>query len=330
MKKIQVALLGLGTVGKGIYYNLKSHQKRIEDKFGISIEIATIVVKHPEKHQNFEDHSLITSDFRVVLDNPNISVIFEAINDREPAFTYLKKSIQAGKHVITANKEMFAHHGKELVKLAEMYRVHVGFEATTAGGIPIIQTIKQLLQVNRITKLTAILNGTTNYILTEMRENQLSFQKALEQAQQLGYAEADPTNDVEGYDAFYKLMILSQLLYNQQPDWNAVIRKGITEVTIEDIATHDLQNERFKHIATIEISNDHIIARVEPQVVPTSHPLYSIEGVNNAILLEGDIVGSITLSGPGAGSFPTASAMIEDLAIILRSELKWGSKPILI
>ncbi|WP_047980577.1 homoserine dehydrogenase [Ornithinibacillus contaminans] len=318
MKKIQVALLGLGTVGKGVYQNLTVHRKRIEEKLGISIDIAVIVVKHPEKHQAFEANALITSDFQTVLDNPSIDIVLEAIVGKEPAFTYLSQSIQAGKHVITANKEMFAHHGKQLLALANANKVEIGFEATTAGGIPIIQTLNQLFQVNGITKLTGILNGTSNYVLTEMRLRQLTFEQALHQAQQLGYAEADPSNDIDGHDAFYKLMILSQVMFNTQPEWSQVERTGISSVTLNQVVRHQAKQERIKLLATVEMINGAPQAKVAPEVLTADHPLYTIDGAYNGIFLEGDIVGTLTLSGLGAGAHPTASAMLEDLAIILR------------
>ncbi|WP_033445704.1 homoserine dehydrogenase [Ornithinibacillus scapharcae] len=328
MKTIRVALLGLGTVGKGVYHHLTTNRKRIEKEFGITIDIATIIVKHPEKHHSFERKELISNDFQTILDNPDIDVVIEAIIGREPAFSYLTKSIQAEKHIITANKEMFAFHGKELLHLANAYNVQVGFEATTAGGIPIIHTIKRLFQYNQISKLTAILNGTSNYILSEMRNNKLSFEEALQQAQQLGYAEANPTNDIEGYDSFYKLMILSLLLYQEQPNWDYVKRKGISTITSKDIANHTANRERIKLLAVLEKQNDNISARVEPLAIPESHPLYGVEGVQNAVILEGSIVGEIMLSGPGAGASPTASAILEDLTFILRTGLSTHISPI--
>lgn len=328
MKTIQVALLGLGTVGKGVYHHLTTNRQRIEKELGITIEIAAIIVKHPEKHQSFEQKALITNDFQTVLDNPSIDVVIEAIIGKEPAFSYLSKSIQANKHIITANKEMFAFHGQELLQLAHDHHVQVGFEATTAGGIPIIHTIKRLFQYNQINKLTAILNGTSNYILTEMRTNQLSFSEALQQAQRLGYAEADPTNDIEGYDSFYKLMILSLLLYQQQPSWHLVKRKGISTITRDDIAKHQAENERIKLLAILEKENDEIYARVEPIAIPDTHPLYNVEGVENAIILEGSVVGEVMLAGPGAGASPTASAILEDLTFILQTGLSIPANPI--
>ncbi|GIO26768.1 homoserine dehydrogenase [Ornithinibacillus bavariensis] len=319
MEKIQVALLGLGTVGKGVYRTLQKLNKRIEEKLGVSIEVTTILVKHPEKHRNFEGNHLITTDFQHILDNPEIKLVLEAIVGVEPAYSYLAKSIKAKKHVITANKAMFAHHGKELLALAEDYHVQVGFEATTAGGIPIIQTIRKLLHVNQIRQVTAILNGTSNYILTEMREKKIPFKQALYQAQQLGYAELDPTNDIEGFDAFFKLMILSELIFHEQPAWSNVDRIGIKDITLRELLEQQECGKRIKHLASLQLIDEQIRASIIPVSIPATHPLYSIEGVDNGIVLETDLVGRIILAGPGAGAFPTASAMLEDLAIILRS-----------
>lgn len=328
-KKIKIALLGFGTVGKGIYYSLKKHPERISNTIGYEIEVISIVVKHLEKHQDFEDNKLITTDFQTVIQNPEIDVVLEAIVGKEPAFSYLSQSIKAGKHIITANKEMFAHHGEELLELSQKHDVNIGFEATTAGGIPVINTIGKLFQFNEIKKITAILNGTSNYILTQMRVQKLPFNIALKHAQELGYAEADPTNDIEGYDSFYKLMILSQLIYGKKPDWSSVNREGIVNITAKEIEDYNLENKRIKHIASLEVQDGTITASVNPVVISSEHPLYYIEGVENAVAIEGDVVGQITLSGPGAGAFPTASAMLEDLCLILQSERNTTITPIL-
>ncbi|MEC5424385.1 homoserine dehydrogenase [Virgibacillus sp. C22-A2] len=314
MKAINVALLGLGTVGKGVYQTINTHQERLRDITGCSVHVSTFLIEHPEKHATVNGTTV--TDIRTITENPDIDIVFEAIVGKEPAFSYLKKCIQAGKHVITANKEMFAVHGKELRELARQHHVSIGYDATTAGGIPIIQMIQHVLQANNVLKVQAILNGTTNYILTEMRDQNAAFEDALQQAQQLGYAEADPTNDVEGFDAFYKLMILSELIYNEQPNWNDVKRIGITSISEKDIAENQLTNKRIKHIASIWKEDGRILAKVEPVSLPRDHPLYAIEGVDNAINIETDILGELTLKGPGAGALPTASAMIEDFCLI--------------
>lgn len=317
--KIQIGLLGFGTVGKGVYQTVKTHQDHLTKIFGKPVEISAIVVKGLNKHNNHPNEEIFTTDFQQVLNDPNIDVIFEAIVGVEPAATYLKKALQAGKHIITANKEMFAHHGKALKELAEKQNLTVGFEATTGGGIPIIQTLTQLLQVNRVHKVSAILNGTSNYILTEMRTNGLSFNKALKQAQKLGFAEADPTNDVEGWDSFYKLMILSELIFGKQPDWKTAKPTGIVNITSEQINSLEQNNKRLKLLSTLQLNDDKLYASVEPVVVCETHPLFAVEGVENAIALETDLLGAVTLKGPGAGALPTASAMIEDLCINLKS-----------
>jgi homoserine dehydrogenase len=214
---------------------------------------------------------------------------------------------------------MFAHHGKELLELAESHKVSVGFEATVAGGIPVIQTLRQLLNVNRIRHIQGILNGTSNFILTEMREKKQSFAAALKLAQENGFAEADPTNDVEGFDAFYKTMILSRIAFGEEPNWKNVVREGITSITSELIDTAEKLGLRFKHIASITKIGSQINAAVKPALVGKSHPFYSVEGVENAVNVQSDIVGSITLQGPGAGMYPTASAVIEDLVHVCQN-----------
>lgn len=322
LKTIHVALLGLGTVGNGLYQTIHSHQSRLQELTGANVHISTIVIEHPDRHNQINKNITVTTDINAVLDDPDIEVVFEAIVGKEPAFSYLKRCIKASKHVITANKEMFATYGKELNVLAEQYQVSVGFDATTAGGIPIIRTIQQLIQVNKVNKLQAILNGTSNYILTEMREQNAAFAVALEQAQNLGYAEADPTNDIEGFDAFYKLMILSELIFDEQPVWEEVDRIGITNVTSGQMKKSQIKGEKIKHIATIHKSAGKVQAIIEPVSISKDHPLYGIDGVDNAINLEADIVGQLTLAGPGAGALPTASAMIEDFCTIFSQRVK--------
>ncbi|MFL6559099.1 MAG: homoserine dehydrogenase, partial [Bacillus sp. (in: firmicutes)] len=250
---------------------------------------------------------------------PQLDVVVEAIVNKEPTFTFLKQAIQRGCHIITANKEMFAHHGNELLELAEIHNVSVGFEATVAGGIPVIQTLRELLKINRVQRIQGILNGTSNFILTEMREKQHSFAAALSLAQAKGYAETDPTNDVEGFDAFYKTMILSRIAFGEEPNWHDVEREGITSITSELIEATEKLGLRFKHIASITKAGNQISATVKPALVTKSHPFYPIEGVENAVNVQSDIVGSITLQGPGAGMFPTASAVVEDLVYVCQN-----------
>jgi len=215
---------------------------------------------------------------------------------------------------------MFSRHGRELIELAAKQKVSIGFEATVAGGVPIIQTLQQLLKVNNVYEIQGILNGTSNFILTEMREKKKSFIEALKIAQQKGYAEANPSNDINGCDAYFKLMVLSEIAFGEQPKQKSVKINGITDITIEQIELANKLGLHFKHIASIKREGDCLQASVITTLVSKSHPFYHVEGVENAVQVKTDLVGGITLQGPGAGMFPTASAMIEDLVQVLQRQ----------
>lgn len=305
--------MGYGTVGKGVFEIINSNQERLFALLGKKVKVVAILVKHIDKHSPLEKEVLLTNNFEDIIGLPKLDVIIEATVGVEPSFSYIKKALNKRCHVITANKEMFAYYGQQIIEIAKNNRTTVGYEATVAGGIPIIQTLNKLLNINQVEKIEGILNGTTNFILTKMREEGVSFEEALSLAQKLGFAEADPTNDVEGFDAFYKMMILSQVCFGRQPEWKSVDRKGISSVTPEQIKQHDFTNLRIKHIASITKTSQGIKATLEPIVVPPSHPFYNVEGVENAVSIQANIVGNISLSGPGAGMYPTASAIVEDL-----------------
>ena len=322
MSVVNVAILGFGTVGEGVYKTIQSHQEELTAILGSKVEVAAVLVRNKQKDRKISENILVTDDFDEIIRLPRLDVVIEAIVGNEPSFTYLKKAIQRGCHIITANKQMFAHYGKELMELADEYHVSVGFEATVAGGVPIIQTLRHLLKVNRVQSVQGILNGTSNFILTEMREKQQSFAEALKLAQQKGFAEADPTNDIEGIDAFYKLMILSKIAFGKEPDWKSVELQGINGITSESIAAAEKSGLRFKHIASLSQKGDKIIGSVKPVLIGKSHPFYNVEGVENAVNVQSDIVGSITLQGPGAGMFPTASAIIEDLVYVAQKQAR--------
>ncbi|WP_226536623.1 homoserine dehydrogenase [Fictibacillus halophilus] len=319
MAPIKAALLGFGTVGQGVYDALKTHREQLKTVLGEEVIIEAILVKDGAKKRDVDEHILVTTDFEEVLNIPDLQIVFEAIVGEEPGFTYLSKAIEKGCRVITANKVMFAKHGKTLLKKAEEAGVSVGYEATTAGGTPIIRSISQLLQVNDILSVEAILNGTSNYILTNMREKGLTFEEVLKKAQELGYAEADPVNDVEGFDAFYKLMILSELSFGSSPNWDEVERKGITEVSSEQIEVFSRWGYKVKHLARIRSDRGSFTASVKPVLVDAEHPLYGVEDVQNAIMVETSLAGKVTVQGAGAGKLPTASAMVEDLTYVLQS-----------
>jgi homoserine dehydrogenase len=320
MDVIKVAILGFGTVGEGVYRTIHSHAEELAAALGKKVEVAAILIKNKQKKRNISEDVLVTTDFEDIINLPQLDVVVEAIVGKEPTFTFLKEAIKKGSHVITANKEMFAHYGKELFELAEEQKVSLGFEATVAGGIPIIQTLRQLLKINRVHQVQGILNGTSNFILTEMREKNQSFAAALLDAQKNGYAEADPTNDVEGIDAFFKTMILSKVAFGEEPNWKDIELEGITSITSDLIEEAGTLGLRFKHIANIYKIRERIEGSVKPALVTKSHPFYHVEGVQNAVNVQTDIVGSITLQGPGAGMFPTASAVIEDLVFVCENK----------
>ncbi|TCS82109.1 homoserine dehydrogenase [Tepidibacillus fermentans] len=315
MESIKVVLLGLGTVGKGVYETIQTHQTQLQAVLGKKIEVVAILVKNKEKKREIDlDPSVIlTTDYVDILQLPEIDFVIEMIGGIEPARTYIEQSLTKGCHVITANKELMAFHGKELRKIAEQTGFQLAYEASVAGAIPVIRTLQELLQVNHITKIEAILNGTTNYILTQMRKGKISFEQALMEAKEKGYAEADPSNDIEGWDAFFKLMVLSDLVFDEQPNWNHVDRSGIEQVLIEDLTLAEQFGLRLKLIGSLYKNHDRWEAKVKPTFLSKSHPLYYVEGVENGIVIETDLAGRLFFQGSGAGSLATASAIIEDL-----------------
>ncbi|SDM18631.1 homoserine dehydrogenase [Sediminibacillus halophilus] len=312
MTTIKVALLGFGTVGSSVYQTIQTRQSKFERLIGRKVEIVGVLIQDETKQRDIADGILVTSSFEELINICEIDVIIEAINGIEPGAGYLQSALERGIHVVTANKELLAHEGKTLRRTADKGHAQLKYEAAVAGGVPIIGTLQQLLQVNNISNVEAVLNGTSNYILTEIAENKVSFQEALNAAQKLGYAEADPRNDVDGWDAFYKLMILSDLLLGNQPDWTKVTRRGIRNITLADIQAVETAGWRIKHIASLQVNEGKAQLRVEPMAVSEGHPLYDVAGVDNAVSIEGDLAGNIKLHGPGAGALPTASAILED------------------
>jgi homoserine dehydrogenase len=318
---INVALLGFGTVGQGVYEAIDSHQERLKEILGKEVKVKAILIKDPTKERFVDPSITLTTQFQDILETPDLDFIFEAIVGEEPSYSYLSQAIDKGIHIVTANKAMFAKYGPTLLEKAKGKNVKFGFEATTAGGIPVIGAIKELLKVNEIQRIQGILNGTSNFILSQMRTEGLSFEKALKLAQEKGYAEEDPTSDIEGYDAFYKLLILSQTAFGRQPYLSDIKRKGITSLTEEWLQAADSFGLRFKHVGSLERDEENdIYGSVEPVLVQDSHPFYGVEEVENAISLKGSLVGRVTLLGPGAGKFPTGSAVLEDFLSLLHED----------
>ena len=315
METIKVALLGLGTVGTGVYRTIESHQQYLQSVLGASVEVKAILIQDQAKSRSVDiDPSVfVTTDINAIFELPQLDVVIEMIGGLEPARGYIIEALSKGYHVITANKELMAYHGSELKNQAQLNGVKLTYEASVAGAIPIIRTLNQLLQVNQIRSIEGIINGTSNFILSRMREKQCSFEEALKDAQKAGYAEADPKNDIEGWDAFYKLMIISELVLEEQPDWSLVKREGIETVSGNDIQIANEFGLRIKLIASLKRFEKGWVAKVEPVFIDSVHPLYKVEGVDNALSVETDVAGRLFFQGPGAGSLPTASAIIEDL-----------------
>lgn len=323
MQTIKIALLGFGTVGQGVFQILTEKKEEFRLAFGIDIEVSGILIRDVNKPRPVPSDLFITDRFEDIASIQDLDFVYEAIVGEEPAFSYLTHFLKRGIHVITANKAMFAKHGSSLQKIAEEHGASIGFEATTAGGVPIIKTLQNLLPVNEVENIAGILNGTSNFILTEMRLTKCSFEEALQKAQDLGYAEADPTDDVSGKDAFRKLMILSQLAFGRQPAWDDVEVRGINTLTLKDIEDAVESGMRYRHVAEVNVTGSgKLNAIVRPLLVGPSHPLYTVDGVDNAIVIDSEYLGKLTLIGPGAGRFPTGSAMVEDFVQVISSKPK--------
>lgn len=314
MKKIGVAILGFGTVGSGTYNILTERREQIKVEYGVDITIKAILVRNVNKAiSNGAPSELVTNNLDDVISNPSINIVAECIGGIEPAKTYLIESLKAGKTIVTANKELFAKHWGELESYAEKTKAGLYFEATCGGGIPVIRTLTQAMQANTILQIKGIINGTTNYILSRMSDEGASYEEVLKDAQALGFAEADPTSDVEGYDASYKLAILSSLAFNRFLPVEHIYREGISNIQAEDIAIGKELGFTVKLLAIAKLIDGKIEARVHPCFLKNSHPLASVSGSFNAIFLVGDNVGDIMLYGRGAGSLPTGSAVVSDI-----------------
>lgn len=313
-KEIGVGLLGMGTVGRGVYRILNDNKAGIEQKVGVPIVIKRILVRDISKDRGMAlNKGLLTTNISDLLDDPEIDIIVEVLGGVGQALEYALRTLESGKSLVTANKDMIALHGKKLFEAADLSGRDLFFEASVAGGIPIIKPLKECLSANRITQLIGIINGTTNYMLSRMSKEGLGFQEALRDAQSLGYAEADPSSDVEGYDAARKLTILASIAFNTRLRLDQVYVEGITRVTAEDIAYAANLNYVVKLLAIARESSDGVEVRVHPALLPKNHPLASVNDVYNAIFVTGDAVGDVMFYGRGAGELPTASAVVADV-----------------
>lgn len=325
---IKIGLLGLGTVGSGVYSILEKHKENLKSKVGTELRIEKILVKDIDKKRDIDfDKALLTNNVEDILENPEIDLIVELIGGEEPAYQYIVQALKNGKAAVTANKLLIARYGQEIMGLAAEKGVSVSFEASVAGGIPIIRPLRESFAANKIERIYGILNGTTNYILTKMTEEGQDFQLALKEAQKLGYAESDPSSDISGTDAAYKIAILSSLAYETAIDIKDVHIEGIENIEIEDIELAKELGYLIKLLAISKFTPDGIDIRVHPAFIPEYHPLASVNDVYNAIYLYGDSVGDVMLYGQGAGQMPTASAVVADI-IQASKEIYYGSPDI--
>ncbi len=320
MGSINIGLLGLGTVGRGVVKVLQNNSESIEKKVGRKVELKKILVRDLNKDRGIElAADMLTDRPEDILDNPQIDIVVEVMGGIEPAKNYIIKALQDGKHVVTANKDLIALHGKELFAAAN--NTDLFFEASVAGGIPIIRPLKECLAGNRLEEVMGIINGTTNYILTKMTNEGSDFEEVLKEAQDLGYAEADPTSDVGGLDAARKIAILASVAFGSRVTFNDVYVEGITNISVEDISyAHDL-GYVIKLLGIAKDINDQIEVRVHPVFIPKDHPLASVNDAFNAIFVKGDAIGEAMFYGQGAGEMPTASAVVGDIIAAARNKV---------
>lgn len=317
---IKVGMLGLGTVGTGVVRIVEGHQEDLLRQTGLPISIEKILVKDVDKPRSvIIDTGKLTADPADIIENPEIDVVIEVMGGIEPAKGYILDAISRGKHIVTANKDLMALHGQEIMAKAAMKGCDVFYEASVAGGIPIIRTLIEGFSSDRITKIMGIVNGTTNYILTKMSKEGAAYAEVLKEAQQLGYAETDPTSDVEGLDAARKMTILATLGFKTNVDLSDVTVKGISQVSKEDIAYSKRLGYEVKLLGIAECDDGQISIGVQPTMVKSSHPLASVNGVFNAVYVYGESVGETMFYGPGAGELPTATSIVADLVGVVKN-----------
>lgn len=308
---IRIAVLGYGTVGSGVVEVINTNAKIIAKRAGQEVE-----VKYVLDLRDFPEDPIqrkVVHDFQIILEDPEVDIVVETMGGTRPAYEFVKKSLQAGKSVCTSNKELVAAYGAELVHIAKSKNVNFLFEASVGGGIPIIRPLNQSLTADKIEQINGILNGTTNYILTKMADEGSDFGEVLKEAQELGYAEKDPTADVEGYDACRKIAILTSLAYGQQVDYEDIYTEGITKITAEDFKYAKAAGAAIKIFGSSRKIGGKLYAMVAPQMIKSDNPLFAVNGVFNAICVTGNMLGDVMFYGKGAGKEATASAVVSDV-----------------
>ena len=319
---VRVGLLGCGTVGAATVRLLHEHADDIAGRTGCRLQVTRVAVRDPARARDVPlDGSAFTTDGASIVDDPDVDIVCELLGGIEPARTLILRAFERGKSVVTANKELIANAGKDLFDASDETGMDLYFEAAVAGGIPLIRALKESLAGERVSRVTGIVNGTTNYILTQMTEHGSSFEDALTEAQRLGYAEADPTADVDGSDAAAKCAILASIAFNTRVVAADVFREGITGVQPQAIADAARLGYVVKLLAIAELEDEEVSARVHPAMIPTSHPLASVRDAFNAVFVEGEKVGQLMFYGRGAGGDPTATAVVGDLVSAARNRL---------
>ncbi|MBQ7536482.1 MAG: homoserine dehydrogenase [Stomatobaculum sp.] len=308
---IKVAIMGCGTIGSGVYEVIEKNQEILQKEIGDEIRVARILDLRQFPGTPYE--KLVTGDFSAIENDPEISIVVETMGGTKPAYQFVKACLLKGKHVVTSNKALVAAHGTELLQIAREKSINFFFEAAVGGGIPVIRTLGTGYAGQEITEITGILNGTTNYILTEMDRKGAGFGDALAEAQRLGYAERNPEADIEGYDTCRKISILTSLMTDKAVDFEKVYTEGITKIDTLDLAYAKKLNAAVKLVGSAVRENGKIVISVCPKLIPEDNPLYSVSGVFNGILIRGNMLGVTMLYGSGAGKLPTASAVVADI-----------------
>ena len=317
----KIALLGMGTVGGGVYEIIERQKEEMPFKIGAALEVVKVLVRNNAKYADRIPAEKLTDVWEDVIGDDSIDIVVEVMGGIEPARTYIKAALEKGKHVVTANKDLMAMHGHELLELAGEHHCDLLFEAAVAGGIPIIRPLKQCLAGNNITEIMGIINGTTNFILTKMKEDGMDFGEALQLATDLGYAEADPTADIEGYDAGRKLAIMASIAFHTSVTFDDVFTEGITKITAKDMRYAKEMGCSIKLLGIAKNTETGIEVKVHPTMIPENHPLAAVNDSFNAVFVHGDAVDDAMFYGRGAGALPTGSAVVGDIMDVARNML---------
>lgn len=329
MSRVEIAVMGYGTVGSGVVEVITTNQETINHRAGKDIHIKYVLDLRDFPGDPVE--KVLVHDFNIILNDPEVKVVVEVMGGVNPAYSFVKQCLQAGKSVATSNKELVAKHGAELLQIAKEQQVNFFFEASVGGGIPILRPLVTCMTADEIDEISGILNGTTNYILSKMTFENSDFGSVLKEAQALGYAERNPEADVEGYDACRKIAILSSMVSEKQVDYEDIYTEGISKITSKDIAYANKMNRAVKLLARSKQENGQMFAMVAPFLLPEDHPLYSVNGVFNAVFVHGNMLGDAMFYGSGAGKLPTASAVVADVIDAVRREnrpepIRWSTE----